>query len=49
MNPQTKNQKESHEFRLQAQHKSPEHMYLKFVTPLTPSVGKIVYLLCGFK
>jgi len=41
-NPQTKNHKESHELRQQAQHKSPEHMYLKFITPLTPFVGKIV-------
>jgi len=28
--------------------KTPEHMYLKFLTPLTPSVEKIVNLY-GFK
>jgi hypothetical protein len=50
-NPQIKNNKENHEFRLirpQIQHKNPENMYLKFLTPITPSVEKTVNL-CGFK
>ena len=37
-NIQIKNHKKSHELRLvtpQMQHKSPEYMYLKFLTPLT--------------
>jgi hypothetical protein len=40
---QIKNHKISHEIRMnrrQTQHKNPEHVYLKFLTPLTPSVGK---------
>jgi hypothetical protein len=44
MNLQIKNHKKCHELRLirpQTQHKNPEHMYLKF---LTPSVEKIVDL-----
>jgi len=39
--------KKNHELKLirpQTQHKYPEHMYLKFLTPLTPSVEKIVKL-----
>jgi hypothetical protein len=51
-NPQIKNNKKSHELRLirtQTQYKNPEHMSLKFITPLTPSVGKPVNLLHGFK
>jgi hypothetical protein len=32
----------------QTQHKNPEHIYFKLLTPLTPSVEKIVKL-CGFK
>ena len=35
--------------RPQTQHKSPQHMYLKFLMPLAPSVEKIVNLLHGFK
>jgi len=27
--------------RIQTQHKNPEHMYFKFLTPLTPSVEKV--------
>jgi hypothetical protein len=49
---QIKNYKNSHELRLirpQMQHKSPQHMYLKFLMPLAPSVEKIVKLLHGFK
>jgi hypothetical protein len=53
-NPQIKNHKQSHEFRLitpQTQHNNPEHMYLKlnFLTPITPSVEKIVNILHRFK
>jgi len=43
--PQIKTPKKSYELRLirlQTLHKNPEHMYLKFLTPLTPSVEKIV-------
>jgi hypothetical protein len=46
-NPQTKDHKHSHELRLirqQTQHKNPEQMYLKFLTPLTSSVEKTEYL-----
>jgi hypothetical protein len=42
----------NHELKLirpQTQHKNPEHTYLKFLTPLTPSVEKIVNLLHGLK
>jgi hypothetical protein len=51
-NPQIKNHKNSHELGLirpQTQHKNPEHMYLKFLIPPTPSVEKIVNLLHRFK
>jgi hypothetical protein len=44
-NLQIKNQWKSYEVRLirpQTQHKNSEHMYLKFLTSLTPSVEKIV-------
>jgi hypothetical protein len=37
--------KKSYELRLirpQTQHKNPGHMYLKFITPLTPYMEKIV-------
>jgi hypothetical protein len=47
-NPQIKNHEKSHELRLirpQTQHRNPEHMYLKF---LTPSVEEVVNL-HGFK
>jgi hypothetical protein len=40
---QIKNHKKSHELRLirpQTQHKNPENTYLKFLTPLMPSVEK---------
>jgi hypothetical protein len=50
-NPQIKDHKKSHELRLirpQTQHKNPEHMYLKFLMPLTLSLEKIVNLY-GFK
>ena len=50
-NPQIKNQEKSLELRLirpQTKHKNPEHMYLKFLTPLKPSVEKTVNL-HGFK
>ena len=45
------NHKKSHELRLirpQTQHKNREHMYLKFLTPLTTFVEKTVNL-HGFK
>jgi hypothetical protein len=51
-NLQIKNYKNSHEIRLtrpQMQHTNPQHMYLKFLTPLAQSVEKIVSLLHGFK
>jgi len=47
-NLQIKNHKNSHELRLirpQTQHKNPQHMYLKFLTPPAPSVEKIFSLL----
>jgi hypothetical protein len=43
--PQINYCKKSHELRLiklQTQQKNPEHMYLKFLIPLTTSVEKIV-------
>jgi hypothetical protein len=49
-NPQIKNHKKGHELRLirpWTKHKNPEHMHLKFLTPLPP-VEKIVNL-NGFK
>jgi hypothetical protein len=52
MKPQIENHKNSYELRLirpQTQHKNPEHMYLKFLTPVTPSVEKTVNLLHGLK
>jgi hypothetical protein len=51
MNLQIKNHKKSHELRLitpQTQQKNPEQIYLKFLTPTTPSVEKTVNL-CKFK
>jgi len=52
-NPQIKNHKMCHDITLirpQIQHRSPEHMYLKFlVSPLPQSVEKIVNLLLRFK
>jgi len=51
-NPQIKIHKNSYELtpiRQQIHHKSPDHMYLKFLTPLTQYVEKIVNLLQGFK
>jgi hypothetical protein len=51
-NPQIKNHNMSHELRLirpQTQHTNPEHTYLKFLTPLRPSMEKTVHLLHGFK
>jgi len=50
-NPQIKNHTKSHELRLirpQTQHTYLKHTYLKFLTPLTPSVEKTVNL-HGFK
>jgi len=50
--PQIIKHKQSHELRLirlHTQHNTPEHTYLKFLTPLTPSVGKVVDILHGFK
>jgi len=50
--PQITKHKQNHELRLirpQTQHKAPEDTYLKFLTPLTPSVEKVVDLLHGFK
>jgi hypothetical protein len=50
-NPQNKIHKKSHELRLirpQTWHKSTGHMYLIFLTPLPPSVEKIVNLLHRF-
>jgi hypothetical protein len=45
-NLQIKNHKKNHELRLLRLQttKNSEHMYLKFLTPLTPSVEKIVSL-----
>jgi hypothetical protein len=51
-NPQIKIHKNSYELtmiRQQTQHKSPDHMYLNFLTPLTQYVEKIVNLLHWFK
>ena len=51
-NPEIKKHKTSHELRLirpQMRHKNPEHMYLKFLIPVTPSVEKTVNLLHGLK
>jgi hypothetical protein len=45
INPQIKTHKKSYELRLirpHTLHKNPEHTYLKFLTPVTPSVEKIV-------
>jgi hypothetical protein len=39
---------ELRQIRPQTQHKNLEHTYFKFLTPLTPSVEKIMNL-CGFK
>jgi hypothetical protein len=50
--PQTRNHKKSHELRFirpLTPHKRAEHMYLKFITPLTLSVEKTVNLFHGFK
>ena len=35
--------------RPQTQHRNSEHMYLKFVTPVTPSLEKVMDLPHGFK
>jgi hypothetical protein len=46
-NPLIKNHKKSHELRLirpQTQHKNPEDTYLKFLTPLRPSMEKTMNL-----
>jgi hypothetical protein len=51
INPKIKNHKESHELRLirpQTHHKYSEHTHLKFLTPLNPSVQKVLNLLHGF-
>jgi hypothetical protein len=43
-NPQIKNHKKRCRLIItQTQHKNPEHIYLKFLTLLTPSVEKTVY------
>jgi hypothetical protein len=50
-NSSNENHKKSHDFRLmetQTQHKEPENKHLKFLTPPTPSAGKIADFL-GFK
>jgi hypothetical protein len=46
-NPQIKSHKKSHELKLirpQTEHKSSETTFLKFLTPPTPSVERIVNL-----
>jgi hypothetical protein len=46
-NPQIKNHRKSHELRLirpQTKYRNTEHTYSEFVTPLTPSVEKILNL-----
>jgi hypothetical protein len=51
-NPKIKTHKKSHKLRVirtQTWHKGPEHMYLIFLTPLTPSVEETVNLQHRFK